>query len=786
MGKTFYDSKKYFDLLDKYLRATNYLSVAQLYLLKNPLLREPLTRSQIKKKIVGHWGTVPGQNFVYAHMDRVICKYDLNMIYISGPGHGGNFFIANSYLEGRYSEVYPDVSEDEKGMTKLCKQFSFPCGVSSHVAPETPGSMHEGGELGYSLLHGMGAVLDNKDLIATVVVGDGEAETGPLATSWHLNKFLNPKTDGAVLPILHLNGYKISGPTVMSRMPKNELEYLLKGYGWNPIFVEGEDVKKMHLVMAKAMDKCIEDIKKIQTMARNGKLNSRPIWPMIVLRTPKGWTAPKFVDGKPMEGSYRAHQVPITLEEEGHFEVLKRWLESYHASELFDENYRLLQEIKDILPKGDKRISANPVTNGGLLLKDLILPNIYDYAVDTEGHGKVKRQDMLELGKYMRDIFILNKDNHNYRIFSPDEANSNRIGSVFEVENRNFQETIYKTDDFLAPDGRVMDSYLSEHACEGWLEGYILTGRHGVFVTYEAFARVVDSMISQHAKWLKITRALPWRAPISSLNLVLTSNIWQQDHNGYTHQEPGLLDHLSNKKSEIVRIYLPPDANCLLSCYDHCQASKNYINVIVASKHPSYQWLNMDEAVSHCTKGLSIWEWASTCKEGEIPDLVLACAGDTPTIEALACISLVKKYMPDVKVRFVNIVDIMKLQSNSAHPHGLTEAEFDKIFTKNKPIIFNFHGYQKFVHGLLMSRKNKNLEIHGYEEEGTITTAFDIRVQNKIDRYHLVKAIITKLNLTEKYSLVLEEMDRLLDKHIKYIAKYGVDMPEIVNWKWED
>lgn len=785
MGRNFYDSDKYFALLDKYLRATNYLSVAQLYLLKNPLLRQPLSPSQIKKKIVGHWGTVPGQNFIYAHMDRVICKYDLDMIYISGPGHGGNFFIANSYLEGRYSEVYPEISEDERGMTKLCKQFSFPCGVSSHVAPEIPGSMHEGGELGYSLLHGMGAVLDNPNLIATVVVGDGEAETGPLATSWHLNKFLNPKNDGAVLPILHLNGYKISGATVMSRMPKKELEYLMKGYGWQPIFVEGDNVKKAHRVMAKAMDRCIERIKKIQEDARKGDRKRQP-WPMIILRTPKGWTAPKIVDGKKMEGSFRSHQVPIDMSKPEHFELLKKWLLSYKADELFDENYRLKHEIKDILPKGERRISANPVTNGGLLLKDLILPNIYDYEIKTEGHGVTKASDMLELGKYMRDVFLLNKDNKNYRLFCPDEGNSNRIGHVFEVESRNFQDEIYPTDEKLSPDGRVMDAFLSEHACEGWLEGYILTGRHGAFITYEAFARVVDSMISQHAKWLKITRKLPWRGEISSLNLVLTSNIWQQDHNGYTHQEPGLLDHLSNKKSEIVRIYLPPDGNCLISCYDHCQASKNYINVIVASKHPSFQWLSMDEAVEHCRKGLSVWEWASSCKEDETPDLVLACAGDTPTLEALACVSIVRKYMPDVKIRFVNIVDIMRLQSNSAHPHGMTESAFDKIFTKNKPIIFNFHGYQKFVHGLLMSRKNKNIEIHGYEEEGTITTAFDIRVQNKIDRYHLVKSIIAKLGLEDKYAHVVKEMDALLDKHIKYIARYGVDMPEVVNWTWKD
>ena len=784
--KTKFESKQYFETLDKYLRATNYLSLAQLYLLDNPLLKRPLEKKDIKKKIVGHWGTVPGQNFVYAHLDRVITKYDLNMILISGPGHGGNFFLANSYLEGRYSEVYPEIGQNKEGMTKFCKQFSFPCGVSSHVAPETPGSIHEGGELGYSLLHGAGAIFDNKDLIATVIVGDGEAETGPLATSWHSNKFIDPARDGALLPILHLNGYKISGPTVLARMDKKELESLLKGYGWQPYFVEGDDEKKLHPVMAKAMDNCIEKIRQIQSLAREGKLKGRPVWPMIVLRTPKGWTAPKYVDGKIMEGSFRSHQVPITMEEPEHFEMLKSWLESYHAEELFDENYQLKAEIKAILPKGDRRLSANPVTNGGLVLKDLILPQLKDYAVNTQGHGKVKKQDMVELGGYIRDVFKLNKDNQNFRLFCPDETMSNRLGKVFENENRTFNLPSYSTDEYLSIDGRVMDSFLSEHACEGWLEGYLLTGRHGVFATYEAFARVVDSMISQHAKWLKLCRAIPWREPISSLNILLTSNVWQQDHNGYTHQEPGLLDHLSNKKSEIVRIYLPPDANCLLSCYDHCASSKNYINVIVASKHPSYQWLNMDEAIEHCTKGLSIWQWASTCKEDEEPDIVLACAGDTPTLEAIAAVSIIKEQLPEVKVRFVNIVDIMKLQSNSAHPHGLTESEFDKIFTKNKPIIFNFHGYQKFVYGLLMSRKNKNVEIHGYEEEGSITTAFDMRVQNKIDRYHLVLAIINKLKLGKEKAQVVEKMNSLLEKHKVYIAKNGVDMPEVANWKWKE
>ncbi len=778
MYKTFLE-KEYIEKLDKYFRACNYLSVAQLYLLDNPLLKEPLKPEHVKKKIVGHWGTVPGQNFVYAHLDRVINKYDLNMLLISGPGHGGNFFLSNSYLEGVYSEVYPQCSQDKTGMIKFCKQFSFPCGVSSHVAPETPGSIHEGGELGYSLLHGFGAVLDNKDLIATVIVGDGEAETGPLATSWHSNKFLNPRTDGAVLPVLHLNGYKISNPTVLSRISEDELRKFLQGCGWEPYFVEGSKPMEMHLKMANAMDECITKIKDIQKRFREGNGGERPIWPMIVLRAPKGWTGPKEVDGKQIEGSFRAHQVPIPMTRAEHLDMLETWLKSYHPEELFDDNYRLKEEIAEILPKGDKRISACPQTNCGA--SKLNLPSLNDFAVEIEGHGKVKKQDMLELGSYIREVFKLNRENKNYRIFSPDEAMSNRLYNVFDEEKRDFNAEIIENDEFLSNDGRIMDSYLSEHACEGWLEGYLLTGRHGMFASYEAFIRVVDSMVSQHAKWLKVTRELPWRKPISSLNLILTSNVWQQDHNGYTHQEPGFLDHVANKKSEIARIYLPPDANCLISCYDHCQASLNYVNVIVASKHPSWQWLNMDEAIEHCTKGLGEWKWASTCGD-EKPDIVLASAGDTPTLEALATITLIKKYLPKVKVKFINVVDVMKLESNQLHPHGLTDNEFDELFTIDRPVLFNFHGYHKFIHELTITRHNKNIIVHGYKEEGTITTAFDMRVQNEIDRYHLLLEVIELLGLDEKE--LVKELNDKLSFHKKYIAEYGTDMPEIENWKW--
>lgn len=781
MTKTNYNSNEYFEKLDKYFRAANYLSVAQLYLLKNPLLKEPLKKEDIKTRIVGHWGTITGQNFVYAHLDRVINKYDLNMIYISGPGHGGNFFLANSYLEGTYSEFYPEVSQDEEGMTKFCKQFSFPRGVSSHVAPETPGSIHEGGELGYSLLHGYGAVFDNKDLIAAVVVGDGEAETGPLATSWHSNKFINPKTDGAVLPILHLNGYKINNPTLLSRIPKDQLEALLYGYGYKAYFVEGSDSKKLHKVMAKAMDSAIEKIKEIWSLARSGRLKETPVWPMIVLRTPKGWTGPKEVDGKKIEGSFRAHQVPVFITSDEHLSLVEKWLKSYRPEELFDDDFRLKQEIADILPKGDRRLSANPVTNGGANVKELILPDIDNYAVKVEKPGQTKAQDMIELGKYVRDIFRLNKDNMNYRIFSPDEASSNRLNFVFEEQKRDFNAAIWDTDENLSKEGRVMDSYLSEHACEGWLEGYILTGRHGFFASYEAFARVVDSMVSQHAKWLKIIKGVKWRKPIPSLNLVLTSNVWQQDHNGYTHQEPGFMDHIINKKSDIARVYLPADANCLLCCYNKMESSKNKINVVVASKHLTYQWLDMESAKKHCEKGIGVWNWAST-DQGKEPDIVIVSAGDSATIEALAAVTLIKEHLPDVKVRFVNVVDLMSLMPDSEYENGLTDSEFDKIFTKNKPVIFNFHGYPKLIKSLISSRKNKNFDIHGYLEEGSITTPFDMRVLNKIDRFNLFISVIEKLGLDRED--LIKEMKKKLDKHEKYIRKYGVDMPEVTNWKW--
>ena len=775
-----FQSQKYFELLNRYFNTANYLSVAQLYLKDNPLLRRPLKMGDVKAKVVGHWGTVPGQNFVYAHLDRVIKKYDLQAMLISGPGHGGNFFVANSYLEGVYSEVYPEVSEDEKGLTKLCKQFSFPCGVSSHVAPETPGSIHEGGELGYSLAHGFGAVFDNKNLICLVIVGDGEAETGPLATSWHSNKFLNPKNDGAVLPILHLNGYKISNPTILSRIPKAELKKLLEGYGWKPYFVEGDQPMPMHKKMAKAMDKAIEDIHKIWKRAREKGEDFSPIYPMIVLRTPKGWTGPKEVDGKQIEGSFRAHQIPIEVKDEKSLKMLENWLESYNVNENFDEKFKLKEEIKEILPKGDKRISACPHTNGGKLLKDLILPPWQEFAIKTKGHGKVKAQDMKVLGSYIGKVFELNQKNKNYRVFSPDEAMSNRLYDMFINEKRDFNAQILPTDELLAKDGRIMDSYLSEHMCEGWLEGYLLTGRHGMFHSYEAFARVIDSMVSQHAKWLKVCRSLPWRAPISSLNIVLTSNVWQQDHNGYTHQEPGFLDHIANKKSEIVRIYLPPDANCLLSCYDHCQASKNYINVIVASKHPSFQWLSAVEAKTHCTKGIDIWKWASR-GEGE-PDIVIASAGDTPTLEALATTTLLKDHFPALKIRFVNVVDVMKLEPHTLHPHGLTDKQFNKIFTKDKPVLFAFHGYPKFIYDMLAERKAYNFEVHGYNEEGSITTAFDMRVQNKIDRFNLSLSALKLLGITDRK--FESKIKNLLKKHKRYIAENGEDIEEVSSWQW--
>ena len=773
-------SQEMLDKMDAYWRASNYLSAGQLYLLDNPLLKKPLSMDQIKKKIVGHWGTVPGQNFIYVHCNRVIKRYDLDMILLSGPGHGGNFMIANTYLEGSYSEIYPNISQDEEGMKKMFKQFSFPCGVPSHCAPETPGSINEGGELGYSIAHAFGAVFDNPDLIATVVVGDGEAETGPLATSWQSNKFLNPITDGAVLPILHLNGYKISNPTIFSRISHKEIES-----GWEPIFVEGDDPMTMHKLMAEAMDTAIEKIKAIQEHARKENDAERPVWPMIILRTPKGWTGPKVVDGLQIEGSFRAHQVPITMEKpEEHLPLLQEWLESYHPEELFDENGRLIPELAELAPKGNARMGANPHANGGLLLKDLRLPDFREYGVKDVVPGETQAQDMIELGAYVRDIFTLNKENKNFRIFGPDETMSNRLGKVFEATNRDWNGEAYDTDEFLAHDGRVMDSMLSEHMCEGWLEGYLLTGRHGFFASYEAFIRVVDSMCAQHAKWLKVCNQLPWRQSIASLNLILSSNVWQQDHNGFTHQDPGFLDHIANKKSDVVRLYLPPDANCLLSCFDHCIRSRNYVNVLVTSKHPRQQWLTMEQAVKHCTQGISVWEWASNDQNAE-PDLVMACCGDTPTLETLAATTILRDAMPELKIRVINVVDLFKLESDSKHPHGLSDREYDALFTKDTPVIFAFHGYPTLIHELTYERHNKNVSVHGYQEEGTITTPFDMRVQNEIDRFNLVKDAIMHLpQLGNKGSYLIQQMNDKLVEHKQYIAEYGQDLPEIRDWKW--
>ncbi|MCH4021128.1 MAG: phosphoketolase family protein [Erysipelotrichaceae bacterium] len=784
---TDFNSNEYLHRMQEWWRAANYLSAAQLYLLDDPLLKRPLTMKDVKKKIVGHWGTVPGQNFVTVNLNRVINKYDLDMILLSGPGHGGNFYIANDYLDGTYSEVYPNITQDEKGLQKLFKQFSFPGGVPSHCAPETPGSINEGGELGYSLAHGFGAVFDNPDLIAAVIVGDGEAETGPLATSWHSNKFLNPEHDGAVLPILHLNGYKISNPTILSRISKDELTSLMHGYGWKPYFVEGDDPEKMFPLMAETMDKVIEEIRAIQKNARENHDDTRPFWPMIVLRTPKGWTAPKKVDGVPIEGSFHAHQVPVEIKDEEHLHILEDWLKSYHPEELFDENGTLKDEIRSLSPIGDHRLGANPHANGGKLLRDLIMPDFRDYAVDVKEPGAAEAQDMMELGKFVRDIFKANDKARNFRIFSPDEGMSNRLNHAFEAENRPWEAEMLPTDEHLARDGRIMDGMLSEHMCEGWLEGYLLTGRHGFFDSYEAFVRVVDSMAAQHAKWLKVCNQMPWRQDIASLNFILTSHIWQQDHNGFTHQDPGFMDHIANKKADVVRIYLPADTNCLLSTMDHCLRSRNYVNVVIASKHPRPQWFSMEEAVNLCTQGLGIIDWASNDKGCE-PDVVMACAGDTPTLETLAAVSILRKELPDLKIRVINVVDLFKLQPSQEHPHGLSDAQYDMLFTTDKPIIFAFHGYPTLIHELTYRRHNRNLHVRGYKEEGTITTPFDMRVQNDIDRFHLVEDVLLRLpqdKFHDQTAHLFQQMENKLVEHRQYIREYGQDLPEVANWKWQ-
>ena len=774
-------SKKELKDMNAYFRALNYISVGQLYLLDNPLLKEELKWSHVKKKIVGHWGTVPGQNFIYTHLNRIIKKNDLNMIYISGPGHGGNAVVSNVYLEGTYSNTYPEVSEDIEGLKKLFKQFSFPGGIASHAAPETPGSINEGGELGYSLSHAFGAVFDNPDLIAACVIGDGEAETGPLATSWHSNKFLNPKRDGIVLPILHLNGYKISNPTVLSRISNEELSSLLYGYGWKPYLVEGSTTMELHKNMALTLDRIIKEIKKIQYNARYNNKVERVFYPMIVLRTPKGWTGPKLVEGKKVEGTVRSHQVPIPLENDEELKQLEKWLKSYHPEELFDDNGHLLPYLKKLVPYNP--MGANPNANGGLLLQELKVPSIDKYAVKFTHPGEIEKEDMRVLGEFIRDI--IKENPNNFRVFGPDETMSNRLSHIFEADNRCWYLTKKKEDEYLSYDGRIMDSYLSEHTCEGWLEGYILTGRHGVFVSYEAFIRIVDSMASQHAKWIKVSKELPWRKEISSLNYILSSYVWQQDHNGYTQQDPGFIDHLVNKKADIVRIYLPPDSNCLLSCFDHIIKTKNYINVIVASKHMRPQWLTMEEAKEHCAKGLSKWEFASNDNKGT--DIVLVSIGDAPTLENMAAVSIIRSYLPDIKIRFINVVDLMKLEPSTKHPHGLTNTEYNKLFTKDKPIIFNYHGYPTLIHELTYERENKNISVHGYIEEGTITTAFDMRVKNEIDRYHIVIDIINHLDIakTREGKKIIKLMEEKLKYHESYIREYGIDMEEVRLFKWE-
>ncbi len=779
-------SKNLLHRMDAYWRAANYLSVGQIYLYDNPLLKEPLKRSHVKPKLLGHWGTTPGQNFIYVHLNRAIRAFDLNMIYISGPGHGGPAVVGNTYLEGTYSEVYPDITQDEIGLQKLFKQFSFPGGIPSHVSPECPGSIHEGGELGYSLSHAFGAVFDNPDLITACVVGDGEAETGPLATSWHSNKFLNPITDGAVLPILHLNGYKIANPTVFARITHKELKQFLKGCGWKPYFVEGDEPEAMHKRMAHVMDRVIEEIHDIQTNARENNDASRPLWPMIVLNSPKGWTGPKFVDGLQIEGTFRAHQVPLQIDDDhpGHLELLEEWMKSYRPEELFDERGRLLEELAELAPQGERRMGANPHANGGSLLQDLVMPDFRKHAVDVPVPGAIEAADTHVLGEFFRDVAKLNQKQRNFRIFGPDETLSNRLNAVFEVTDRQWDARTQDNDEFLDRDGQVMEM-LSEHQCEGWLEGYLLTGRHGLFNSYEAFIHIIDSMFNQHAKWLKVTAGIPWRKKIASLNYLLASHVWQQAHNGFTHQDPGFIDHVVNKKASIVRVYLPPDANCLLSVWDHCLRSRHYVNVVIAGKYKSPQWLSMGEAVKHCTAGIGKWHWASNDDDAD-PDVVMACCGDVPTLETLAAVSILREHLPELKVRVVNVVDLMKLQAASEHPHGLSDEHFDALFTRDKPIIFAFHGYPSLVHQLTYRRTNHhNLHVRGYKEEGTITTTFDMTVLNDLDRFHLVMDAIDRLPRTgDQGSRLKQQLMDKLREHSAYIREHGQDMPEIRNWQW--
>jgi len=769
--------------MDAYWRAANYLSVGQIYLYDNPLLKRPLKREHIKPRLLGHWGTTPGLNLIYVHLNRVIKEYDLNAIYITGPGHGGPGLVANTYLEGTYSEIYPNISQDEQGMKRLFTQFSFPGGIPSHVAPETPGSIHEGGELGYSLSHAFGAAFDNPDLLVACVVGDGEAETGPLATSWHSNKFLNPARDGAVLPILHLNGYKIAGPTVLARLPHDELDSLLRGYGYKPYLVEGDEPTKVHQLLAATLDTVIKDIKAIQHKARARGFKERPEWPMIVLRTPKGWTGPKVVDGKQVEGTFRAHQVPMgDMDKPAHIKILERWMKSYQPEKLFDKTGRLRAELAELAPAGDRRMSANPHANGGLLLRDLRMCDFRNYAVKVSKPGIVTAEATRVQGGFIRDVMKLNPDN--FRVFSPDETASNRWSAVFDITDRCSTAKILPSDEHVTPEGRVMEM-LSEHQCEGWLEGYLLTGRHGFFSCYEAFIHIVDSMFNQHAKWLKVTRCIPWRRPIASLNYLLSSLVWRQDHNGFSHQDPGFIDHVVNKRAEVIRVYLPPDANTLLSVTDHCLRSRNYVNVIVSGKQPELQWLDMDAAVKHCTAGFGIWEWASNDRGGE-PDVVMACAGDVPTLETLAAVQILRERFPKLKVRVVNVVDLMTLQPQSEHPHGLSDKDFDALFTKDKPIIFAFHGYPWLIHRLTYRRTNHhNLHVRGYKEEGTTTTPFDMVVLNDLDRFHLVGDVIDRVpDLGSRAAYTRQFIrDRLID-HKNYVHKYGQDMPEIRNWHW--